>query len=232
MTGTRRIAVEPILCISHIAFAEINLPRHSSPTDALELLHGRIHAVVAVRHRKIALTLRKPVNEPCRGIPSGREPKPIAVARTRCHQTTHDRIEMVIEIIVRAQSLAAGLIDKAVVGLAKEIDSVVVHETAVELNSSPAGSKADIGDLRHGVFYAVGAVVAAQIASAVIEPVDCVAPGANAGIVVIRAGSLPEKNPEEGIQIILVVTAGTVLFLRASLVYELRLYRPCTNQSQ
>jgi hypothetical protein len=139
---------------------------------------------------------------------------------------------MVIEIIVRAQSLAAGLIDKAVVGLAKEIDSVIVHETAVELNSSPAGSKADIGDLRHGVFYAVGAVVAAQVASAVIEPVDRVAPGANAGIVVISAGSLPEKNPEEGIQIILVVTAGTVLFLRASLVYELRLYRPCTNQSQ
>lgn len=48
MIATRRIAVKPILCISHIAFAEINLPRHSSPADDLELLHSGIDTVVAV----------------------------------------------------------------------------------------------------------------------------------------------------------------------------------------
>lgn len=167
------------------------------------------------------------------GIPSSGEPKPVAAVGTRGQQTTEHRTEMAIEIVVGAQSLAAGLVDKCVVGLAKEIDFIVVHVAAIELDSSPAGLKTDLGDLRHSILYAIDAIVAAQVASAVIEPVDSVAPGANAGIVVVRAGGLPEKSREKGIQIIPVVSAGIVRFLRAALVYEvLRLYRPCTNQSQ
>lgn len=178
--------------------------------------------------------MRKPVGKPRRGIPSSRKPKLVATIRARGQQTTKHRTEMAIEIAIGAQSLAAGLVNKAVVCLAKEIDFIVVHMAAIELDSSPAGSKTDLGDLRHGVSNAIDAIVAAQVASAVIEPVDSVAPGANAGIVVIRAGGLPEKIREKGIQIILVVSAGTVLFLRATFVYEalIRIYRPCTNQSQ
>lgn len=50
MIVIRRVAVKHVLRIPHIAFAEINLARHSIPTRVLEPLHGRIHAVVAVGH--------------------------------------------------------------------------------------------------------------------------------------------------------------------------------------
>jgi len=48
ITVARRIAVEHILCISHVAFAEINLAGHSSPAVVLEPLHGGIDAVAAI----------------------------------------------------------------------------------------------------------------------------------------------------------------------------------------
>jgi len=84
------------------------------------------------------------VDEPRRGIPRARDPEPVAVDRISGHQITQNRIEMIIEIPVGAQSPAAVLVNKAAIGLAEEVDSVVVHEAAVELDSSPAGSKADV----------------------------------------------------------------------------------------